>query len=454
MTIVIMIVLAVLGAAVTPELTRNWTAPERRFAYWSLAAHLVSAPAQELVYRKFYGDGDMLYYVRFGEFISELCWRDPGDMLPEVARLLFQQDHRLPMHVLGEGTSTGSMCAISALLGLLVGASLTTQGALIGLLSFTGKCASHTVFRRGLAPEAQRVIAVAQLLVPTSVFWSSALLKESVIAGTVGWLIFALSRLLQDRNLGKLPLGMLCAAWIGLFKPYLLVGFAMGAGAWVYVSRAGEGAHVRTVRPLRLGVAFAASVLLVGAVGKLFPAYDVGEMGDRVAFLQEHAEVGGSSYALGDSAERSLIGQMAFAPIALVSTFFRPFIFEISSATAAVNAVEATAVLWIFVTAFRRRKVADLVDKVLSNPALAFAFVYSIVLAVGVGLATPNIGTLSRYRAPFYAVIVTLGAYWYLPQQWLARAHPSGRTRSQVDSRVSANKIEPTPSTPIEHGQG
>ncbi|MCA9643864.1 MAG: hypothetical protein KC492_24390, partial [Myxococcales bacterium] len=233
MTLIVLVVVGLLGAAVTPSLTRGWTLAEQRVAYWSLGAHLLSAPAQEIVYRKFYGGGDMFHYAMFGELLTELIWIDPSTALPGVFRLLVQQEHRLPMWVLGQGTSTGSMSAVSGLLGIFVGSSLTAQGAVIGVVSYSGKCACYSVFRVGLDARSRFLLAVGQLLVPTAVFWSAALLKEPMIAGAFGWLIYALGQLIERRRTGALLIAAACTVWIGLFKPYLLVGVAAGFGAWV-----------------------------------------------------------------------------------------------------------------------------------------------------------------------------------------------------------------------------
>jgi hypothetical protein len=109
------------GMALVPFLTKGWTQAERRLANWSLVAHIASAPAQELIYRNVYGGGDMFHYLAYGEILSQLLWQEPGRFLPEVIRLLLHADHDLPMYVLGQGSSTGSMSAISALLGVAVG---------------------------------------------------------------------------------------------------------------------------------------------------------------------------------------------------------------------------------------------------------------------------------------------------------------------------------------------
>jgi hypothetical protein len=54
----------------------------------------------------------------------------------------------------------------------------------------------------------------------------------------------------------------------------------------------------------------------------------------------------------------------------------------------------------LFWQVVRRNKVADLVRRVNDNPALMFCLAFVLVLALGTGMSTANLGTLSRYRAP------------------------------------------------------
>ncbi len=94
----------------------------------------------------------MMHYLRYEEVLTDLMVNDFVRFVPEVLRLLVQQGTLCLYMFLGNGSSTGSMSAVSGLLGLVFGSSLTAQGAVIGLASFTGKCATHTAFRTGLLP--------------------------------------------------------------------------------------------------------------------------------------------------------------------------------------------------------------------------------------------------------------------------------------------------------------
>ena len=67
-----------------------------------------------------------------------------------------------------------------------------------------------------------------------------------------------------------------------------------------------------------------------------------------------------------------------------------------------------TWLMVLFVQMLRRNRWTDLVRRVTANPALMFCFVFVLVLAMGTGLSTANLGTLSRYRAPMMPFFLLL----------------------------------------------
>src|SRR5262249_27963419 len=130
------------------------------------------------------------------------------------------------------------------------------------------------------------------------------------------------------------------------------------------------------------------------------------------ARLQEiGAEGGGSVIEMGDPEERTLAGQLAFAPAALVAAFFRPFIFEVKNPLMLLPALETTALLVVFVRTLWVSTWGKTWRLVWSSPILMFCTVFSLLSGVAVGLSTVNLGALSRYRLPlmpFYVALVVI----------------------------------------------
>jgi hypothetical protein len=212
------------------------------------------------------------------------------------------------------------------------------------------------------------------------------------------------------------------------------------------------------IRPAYLVVAAAVSVGGIAAMGSLFPEYSAGNVAETMAYTQEvwkqgadRGYAGGSSIDIGSGEAKTIPEQLKFVPLALVNALFRPVVVEAKNAPAMGGAVENAllllAVLSLLVGAARSAVRAAL----FRTPMLLSSAVFVVVFAAGVGLATSNLGTLSRYRMPmmpFYVTTVLVllrrsreaGAQTAMPSrlsvgpQQARRSHETSRARSHVAS--------------------
>src|ERR1041384_7744171 len=109
-------------------------------------------------------------------------------------------------------------------------------------------------------------IAIACLLVPSAVFWSSGMIKEALaVVGLAMMISGGTSMAMQQRFLrgGLQPVLGAYAVW--LFKAYLLPPFGIGAGMW-FAARAiqsrGRDFEIRT-RYLVIGAVVAVTLTLM-----------------------------------------------------------------------------------------------------------------------------------------------------------------------------------------------
>jgi hypothetical protein len=242
------------------------------------------------------------------------------------------------------------------------------------------------------------------------VLWSSGLLKESVAIAALGPLMLGTHRMLHGRPVSGLALVLFGAVTVGLVKAYILFAFVAGAGAWVYASRAWKD-RIPRVRPLHLLVGLALAMGGLVLLGRLFPQYSVDNFSEQAAYHQEIGQRvrGGSTYELvsGDH-EASASVQLLFAPLALLTSLYRPVLFEATSAQVFVNALETSALLALSIWLFWRISLRELLSTLLRSPLAVFSLIFVGILGVAVGLTTTNLGTLSRYRAPLVPYFASL----------------------------------------------
>jgi len=88
------------------------------------------------------------------------------------------------------------------------------------------------------------------------------------------------------------------------------------------------------------------------------------------------------------------------APQAVIVSLFRPFLFEARNPVMLLSALEASFFLYLTIALLFRTGIVKSFQLIASQPILTFCFIFSIVLAIGVGTNSGNFGTLVRYKIP------------------------------------------------------
>ncbi len=407
------LVVTTLGAALIAACSTGFSRREKKWVSASFVMHVGFACAQVPLTLSYYGSGDMFLYFSYGEILAQLMDRDPMHFMPEVFSLLLQGQAHLPIALIGAGTATGSMSALAAWSFYLFGPSKYATCIAFAMLSMSGKLAMYRVFRANVDPAHRMSAAIAALFVPSFVFWSSGLIKEAVALAGLGWSLFGLHLWIRE---GRTSLGWVVvvagAMPTLLIKAYILLPLALAGGAWYYWMRSLRRGRVR-IRPFYLGVAAVLGVGGVVVLGHYFPEYALDNFSSRTADLQQlgryHGLRGGSHFTLGAEVPTSLLGQLAFAPAALLASLFRPSILEVHNLLMLANAVETTILTLLLARILFTRNLSNVVREVADDPFLIFCIVFVVFFGIAVGLASSNLGTLSRYRAPllpFFAILL------------------------------------------------
>lgn len=407
------LVIALVSLLLLLAMSRTLPSNERAIFVAAWASRLLAAFGQISITRLVYGGGDMLAFDRQGQYLVDLMHADLGTYGPAVVQLLLQLPNDLPVAI--KGVSTSSMFAVSALLHWALGPSLFAHCTALAMMALLGMAVGWLALRERI-PETWRVrVSVAYLLMPSVVFWTAGVLKESVAMGFLGLMLWAALRIAQGRLALPVPV-LAVAGWVvSLFKAYLLFPLAIGWLAAWYVQRGAAQGGV-TLRPMRLLMALVLAWAMVVGLGRLFPRYAIDTLDEEVDRLQT---IGGRLDAgsnFGAGAGAGTGGAALWqAPLAVVTTLARPFPFEARNALALVASAEITFVVVALFLGIRRRGAQVVLKRILRDPFAAFAVTAVLVGAVGIGLATTNMGTLSRYRMPvlpWYAVFA-LGIVWF-----------------------------------------
>jgi hypothetical protein len=412
----------VFGFLVVALSIRSFGTREKRFVVAALALHFAVGVTQVILARSVYGGGDHVVYLSEGSLLAHAMEIHPARFVRLWLALLFHTETHETVDVLGEGNSTGTMIAITAAFAFVFRYSLYGACLMATFVAFMGKLALYRVFRE-LFPESIRLRnLIAVFLMPSFLFWSAGIQKEAFVVAGIGPLWLGIHRILRGSPMRGALYVLIGIVPIGLLKPYTLFALTIAAAAWIGLDRLhvrqGRSGTIR-VRPLYLVLAVLLAIGGVVALGFIYPNYSVDKVSEDLARHQRLGAMmtanmdsqggGASAYAMGGEEHGSLQRQLLFAPLAVVTALFRPLPFEANNALAFFASLETFALTVLLIQALFRHGLRGFISKVMSTPVLSGSLIFSLLFGMGVGLATTNFGSLSRYRMPlipFYASVV------------------------------------------------
>ncbi len=406
------VAIVVLGAVFAVMACSGLDPRERGSALISYALFVPSSFMQWALVAFFYSRGaDVNEYARNGECIAQVLHHDLTEFAPEVLKLAVHVDARIPCDVIGVGTGTGTTCAAAGVLIYFVGPSVLRMCMVSGWIAWSGQVAFYRVAREVVDPGDLRAALLASFFVPSVLTWGAEFTKESLVFGAFGLVVLCAYRSFHDGRLLYLPGVVLGGTAMACIKPYTLVPFVTGLAAFVYAHRAWRGARTIRIRPLYLVLAAGLAVGGVIAVGEVFPKYSMGKLNETVTQEREGWQnASGGSDIPGVAAD---VGgpsqQLKMLPLGLVNALFRPTVLDARNAIALAAALETTLLTLGLLSLLGARGRRFRWSSLLASPPLVFSATFVLVFGAAVGMTTPNLGSLSRYRMPmmpFYVFFV------------------------------------------------
>ncbi|MEO7523507.1 MAG: hypothetical protein ABIT58_05395 [Ferruginibacter sp.] len=254
-------------------------------------------------------------------------------------------------------------------------------------------------------------IAVAVLLMPSVLLYSSYINKETLCMAFIGFSVYTFFQITHNKNRGINTILLLFNLFlIAVLKIYVIAAF-FGAVAIVYfiklVLHFWKGSIIS-----KIFIAIFLSLALWAFVSNLsvFDPFIVEFADTSNTFQQQYnSQEASSAFEFGE-VETSFSGLLQKSPLAVYTTFFRPQLWEVNKPIILFIALEAFLVLVITFWALiaRRKNIRPL----LKNDLWAnVSFYYVILFGMVVGLTTFNFGSLVRYKipaVPFLMVFVFL----------------------------------------------
>lgn len=373
----------------------------KRWFWPSLLLKLLAGIALGMLYTHYYHTGDTFIYFRDASQLSTLAREDFSSYLQVISGSNIPARPALTL----EDPRAFFMTRIVSVFCLITGDNYWITGLYFSLVSFLASWFLVLTISRHI-PRTRHAAIIAFLFVPSIVFWTSGLLKESLAMAAM----FYLTALFLSVWFGtRLRWAEYLLAVVGLIifwklKYYYVAGFVPIIAA-TFLYRAVVGSRLDGTPARQAWVWLALLFLPLALITLLHPNFYVDRIFD-VMVTNNAAYVDMSDaedVIFFEDLRPSLLSVLINSPWALASGLFRPLFWEADSIVQLLAGAENTLLLLLFPGALTRyRKYLTSQHRLLILASLTFV----VVLCVFITISAPNLGTLSRYRVGYLSFFV------------------------------------------------
>ncbi|TXK28393.1 hypothetical protein FVR03_20855 [Pontibacter qinzhouensis] len=394
--------------------------------YPALLLKLLAGVLLGLLYHHYYGAGDTITYHKASLRLRDYAFLSPTGYVRLILFNEFESEafrSTVPFSANPGFSNSFYFIKMDSVLNLITGGNYYIKSLYYSLFSFCGAVCLVASLAH-VFPGTKRAAVVAFLFFPTVVFWGSGLSKDSVLMGSMCWVVaFVLD--LAHRNIKVLQvlLGLLmlyvfirikvfmAAALIGILAAYLLIQWL--ARFSLQLQR--ERTQLILLLSLTVGVGLLL-MLSVGIFNPVFLFWQIVTSHDAILAQSLHGP-----HIQFHQLEPGWQGILINMPKAFFSAVYRPFLFESCQPLYLLLGAENFILLLLSMLS-----VASLLRRGSSwhmPPFYVALFLFVVLTAILTGLSTPNFGSLSRYRIIFMPFLVYLLLQSYYARELLQRVN-------------------------------
>jgi hypothetical protein len=371
---------------------------------------------------------DIFKYFDDSAVLYDAMWHRPGDFLRMlfgvgadgpyfVERYYDAMNNWLRTYDDGLYNDAHTMIRASALLRFLSFGWFAVHLVFAAFVGLTGLLALHHAMAPLLADRI-RLVAVAWAMPPTVLLWTSAPIKECLLFLGLGVLLWQLSRAVNGGTLRNLVGVLLAVLLLAHVKSYVLACLAPALAVLVLGRRTG--------RPgLAMLVVYGTVLVALTLLAAYRPEWNALELVARKHrdFIGHGLSTGAGSFVMPPLLEPTMISFIQHMPYALGMALFGPVIHPSGGVLGLLAMAENLLLVLVPLVCLRYHRPWRSIDRCL----LAALAGYCFTLLLIIGLTTPVMGALVRYRAPVLPFIF-MAAWLVLDRERLLDRWPRLRT--------------------------
>ena len=386
----------------------------KKYYFQALHLRFFGAFALAMIYQFYYGGGDTYNFFHDSNIVwnalmnqpdvgLQIVLDTPGTLNPAT------QSYTSYMYFYVDKQSM-LLIKISAILGLSTYHTYLANAFFFAFFSFTGVWAMYKAFV-DMYPMLYKRLAFACFMTPSTFFWGSGLMKDTLIIGALGWALHSFYfGIIKRRNLLSNVIVLLASVWLmQAIKIYVAMCFLPAAATWLLLNFRAS-IRIGLLRALILPIVLLASVpIAYVAVSQLTEGtrFSFEEIGATTKTNTEwNAISGAASYSLGEY-DGTLGSVVSKFPSAVFVSLFQPFLWQARNPLMILAALQASFILFLTLQTFFKAGF-KFFSIVINEPFFAFCLIFTIILAFGTGVGSGNYGSLDRYRIPFIPFYLTM----------------------------------------------
>jgi hypothetical protein len=403
--------------------------------YWvpALLLKLFCGILMGLLYHFYYKAGDTLTYFNASLKLTTYAQENPSLYLKLILFNEFESEqfrNTIPFSKFAGFSNSFFMLKLTSLLNVITGNSYYLNALYFSLFSFWGMAKLAAVLTI-VYPGTKKAAIVGLLFFPSVVFWSSGLLKDALLMGSMCWIIAFILQLAHKQpikwtELVLFPFMLYLFIRIKLFFSAALLLFLI---AYLIVNALTRYFPSLKRTGIQLGL-YGILLVLVGGVGtQLINIYKVNFIVEQLVRTYESMRVLSLHVPHIEYPDLKPTFQsvLAHSPEALLNALFRPYIGEASGFLYIFSGLENLFLIILFLMAV----ISGFVKRNSKESCAEFHLFYLaislfiLIAAIVNGISTPNFGTLTRYKIIFLPFLVYL----------LLQSHYAQRLLYKLDNR-------------------
>ena len=386
----------------------------RKYCITAFFLHMMGSFLYCMVIEYYYGYGDSFLFFQGSNFIREVIsstgdpfstfFMSSNDFTRVVADIA-DPNISLPTGI--EVVSNLTIMKISAFLSYFSFNSYLIISLFFGLFSFIGLWKLYSALNEITGKKVDRFLAIAILYTPSIWFWGGGLIKDSVCVGAIGLVVYYLHKFFIKKKVRvRDPIIFLVSFYL-LFaiKNYIAGALVVSAvfAYMLYITKKSKNSVLKFGAVI-LAFSVVTTIIVIGLSSTLDTILEEYKSNIEIfkgAYANSYIEDERSMASFTSSAVNNSLSDLAInSPVAILTTLFRPFLWETKKPLMLFSALESLLSILATLYLLIKCRVWKFFYYILTDPYIFFCFIFIVILGIIIGFTTFNFGTLVRYRLP------------------------------------------------------